>query len=240
MTADTSTVSVELAAGQLVEAEVRRSPRARVTRIQLGPDRPLLVIVPDGATDDFAVEALLSKRSWLRRKLQEVARTASAPDVLGLNRPGVVWRRGNPVPVRPSHTRFARLREGILQVPESPDEARRAMQRWYRREAAQYLRCIVDAESSRLGYRPTAIAVRDQRTRWGSCSAAGTLSLNWRLFLMPEDVARYVVVHELIHLRIPNHSKLFWRTLTTAFPDWQRHSRWLRDHGNELRRYMAV
>jgi predicted metal-dependent hydrolase len=230
-------VSVELADGELVEAEVKRSPRARVTRIQLGADRPLRIIVPDGASDEFAIEALLSKRSWVRRKLDEVARTTSAPDALGLSRPGIVCRHGEAVPIRPAGTRFARLNGGALEVPEDPEVARRAVERWYRREAGGYLRRLVEEEVERLGYGPTAVAIRDQRTRWGSCSAAGRLSLNWRLFLMPEDVARYVVVHELIHLRVPNHSKRFWRTLTATAPGWQRQARWLREHGDELRRY---
>jgi predicted metal-dependent hydrolase len=231
---------VELGDGELVVAEVKRSPRARVTRIQLGADRPLRIIVPEGVSDQFAIEALLAKRTWVRRKLEEVARTTSAPDALGLSAPGIVWRHGEAIPIRPAGTRFARLKDGVLEVPEDPEAARRAVERWYRREAGRYLRRLVEAEAERLGYGPAAVAIRNQRTRWGSCSAAGTLSLNWRLYLVPEDVARYVVVHELIHLRIPNHSKRFWRTLTAAAPGWQRQARWLREHGDELRRYAVV
>ena len=72
----------------------------------------------------------------------------------------------------------------------------------------------------------------------GLVSHIGTISLNWRLFIAPDAVARYVVVHELVHLKVPNHSKLFWNTLAAASPGWQAHARWLRDHGNELRRYV--
>jgi predicted metal-dependent hydrolase len=81
------------------------------------------------------------------------------------------------------------------------------------------------------------VAIRDQKTRWGSCAASGTVSLNWRLLLVPEEVARYVTAHELIHLDVPNHSKAFWRALSAACPDWRAHSEWLRVHGDEIRRY---
>jgi predicted metal-dependent hydrolase len=232
----TSTVSFNLADGQLVEAEVQRSPRVRVTRIQLGVDRPLRVIVPDGASDDFAIEALISKRDWVRRKLREVATTA-ATGGLALDRPGVVWRHGVALPMRSADTPHARIRDGELEVPKDAAAVAGAVGRWYRRAAADYLRAVLAEEASRLGYEPASVAVRDQRTRWGSCSRAGAVSLNWRLFIAPEEVARYVAIHELVHLKVPNHSKLFWNTLAAASPGWQVQARWLRDHGNELRRY---
>lgn len=237
MTAASSTVSVELPTGELIEAEVRRSARVRVTRIQLGPDRPLRVVVPEGASDEYAAEALQAKSGWVQRKLRAVELTLSAPDTLRLNRPGVVWHAGRPLQVRPTATHFARQRGGVLEVPQDKEQARDALRRWYRREARTYLRGLVAEESERLGYEPARVLVRDQRTRWGSCSPSGALSLNWRLLLVPEMVARYVVVHELVHLRIPNHSKAFWRGLSVACPAWRSHAGWLREHGNELRRY---
>ena len=64
--------------------------------------------------------------------------------------------------------------------------------------------------------------------------------MNWRLLLVPEDIARYVVIHELVHTRIPNHSKAFWRQLGFASPDWQQQANWLKRHGDEIRRYVYV
>jgi predicted metal-dependent hydrolase len=231
---------LELPTGELIEAEVMRSPRARVTRIQLGPDRPLRVVVPEGASDEYAVEALRAKSGWVRGKLDEIARATSAPDALDLGRPGVVWRQGEPLPILLADTRVARTREAVLEIPIDREAARGALQRWYRREAGSYLRGLVSDEATRLDYEPSGVSIRDQRTRWGSCSRAGTVSLNWRLFIAPEEVARYVVVHELVHLQVPNHSKLFWRTLSAASPGWRAHARWLREHGNELRRYAVL
>ena len=78
------------------------------------------------------------------------------------------------------------------------------------------------------------ITIRDQRTRWGSCSARGTLSFNWRLMLAPPAVLDYVVVHELCHLTHMDHSKDFWALVESVCPDYRTHRKWLKEHGQEL------
>lgn len=235
MSVASSLVSVELPSGECVQAEVHRSPRVRVTRIQLGADRPLRVIVPDGASDEVAVDALRAKGDWVRSKLQVIEQAIERRAELGLSRSDVVWDAGEPVPVRLTATPFARRNGVVLEAPAAATTA--AVDRWYRRRAREYLGQLVGEESARLGRRPKRVVIRDQRTRWGSCSRHRELSLNWRLLLVPEDVARYVVVHELVHLGIPNHSKAFWRELGNACSDWQQASDWLRQHGDEVRHY---
>lgn len=80
----------------------------------------------------------------------------------------------------------------------------------------------------------TSVTVRDQKTRWGSCSSRGTLSFNYRLIFAPSAVLDYVVVHELCHLTHMNHSKEFWNMVGSVMPDYKVYRRWLRDHGQEL------
>lgn len=78
------------------------------------------------------------------------------------------------------------------------------------------------------------ITVRDQRTRWGSCSAKGNLNFNWRLILAPQEVLDYVVVHELAHRREMNHSHRFWSLVKMVLPDYERRRRWLKENGEAL------
>lgn len=78
------------------------------------------------------------------------------------------------------------------------------------------------------------ITIRDQKTRWGSCSAKGTLSFNWRLMLAPPAVLDYVVVHELCHLTHMDHSPAFWQAVAAVCPDYRIHRKWLKEHGHEL------
>lgn len=78
------------------------------------------------------------------------------------------------------------------------------------------------------------ISIRDQKTRWGSCSSNGTLSFNWRLMLAPPAILDYVVVHELCHLTYMNHSVSFWAAVEAVYPDYRNARKWLKEHGHEL------
>ena len=122
----------------------------------------------------------------------------------------------------------------LVVAGEDRDAAAGALERWYRREARRRLEDAVAEHAPRVGARPARIAVRDQRTRWGSCSRSGTLSFSWRLALAPPDVLEYVVVHELCHLHEHSHRPRFWRLVETHWPGWRTQAGWLREHGEEL------
>jgi len=106
-----------------------------------------------------------------------------------------------------------------------------------RREARTAITEVAEAEAVRLGVSYAGIQIRDQRTRWGSCSPRGTLTFNWRLVLAPHAVLDYVVVHELCHLREANHGPGFWRLVEQARPGYEVPRAWLRRHGHELLAY---
>ena len=103
-----------------------------------------------------------------------------------------------------------------------------------RRAARELVTMVLDDEAPAIGVEYRQVQIRDQRTRWGSCSSSGTLSFNWRLALAPFEVLDYIVVHELCHLREPNHSPRFWRLVASRRPAWRRHDAWLVRHGAEL------
>jgi predicted metal-dependent hydrolase len=103
-----------------------------------------------------------------------------------------------------------------------------------RRAARELVHMLVDEEKEALGVEVNRIQIRDQRTRWGSCSPGGNLSFNWRLVLAPFDVLDYVVVHEVCHLREPNHSRRFWRLVEARRPEWRQQKGWLDEYGPEL------
>ncbi len=84
------------------------------------------------------------------------------------------------------------------------------------------------------GHTVTAVTIRNQRTRWGSCTSTGRISLNWRLVQMPPSVRDYVLLHELMHLRVRNHSPRFWQQVARVCPQVNEARRWLREHGSSL------
>jgi len=135
--------------------------------------------------------------------------------VLSETRPWVEEQRRKQVP-----------RLGLERLTVSESEARLG--------ARELISALAEEEAERLGLGYRRIRIGDQRTRWGSCSSKGTLSFSWRLVLAPFEVLDYVVVHELCHLREPNHSARFWRLVASRRPDWRRQRDWLAAHGPEL------
>jgi len=183
---------------------------------------------------------------------------------IDLGRKGVVWLEGRPLVVERSgeERAVARvLKETVAEPPvvgtlfgadlspgpEPPGtllaggrrrkDSLEAIDRWYRREARLRIEEVTEFESERLDLHPKKISIRDQRTRWGSCSTSGTLSFNWRLVIGPEHALRYVVIHELVHIRHHDHSRKFWAALTEALPDWKYSAIWLRSNERALTAY---
>ena len=105
--------------------------------------------------------------------------------------------------------------------------------------ARKLVSALAEEEAERLGVAYRRIRIGAQRTLWGSCSPGGTLSFNWRLVLAPAEVLDYVVVHELCHLRVPNHSRRFWELVEWRRPHWREQRDWLRGHGPELLAFRA-
>jgi predicted metal-dependent hydrolase len=224
--------------GHVVVVHVRESRRARTLRLVVARGRPPEVVVPArsrrGAIDAF----LHSHRGWLADKLAAQRALDQQPRVLP-GRPGVVCVAGEPVPVvhEPAGRSRVELEGATLVVRGAPTDVDAAVDRWYRGEARRRLAEAVERYAPVLDVEVAAISVRDQRTRWGSCSRNGRLSFSWRLVLAPSPVLTYVVQHELCHLREFNHSPAFWRLVESIRPDWRDPVRWLREHGHELHTY---
>lgn len=106
-----------------------------------------------------------------------------------------------------------------------------------RREARERIALIAQSEARALGVAYTRLTLRDQRSRWGSCSSKGSLSFNWRLVLAPHDVLDYVVVHEICHLRELHHGPAFWKLVESRRPGYRESKQWLDDHGWEILAY---
>jgi predicted metal-dependent hydrolase len=225
--------------GSEVELQVRRSARARRARIQVAPGKPAEVVVPERMSEREIDRVIREHRGWIAEKLAWARAEAARTPELGLDRPGVVWLTGSPVHVelRGSGRAVAKLIGGRLRVDGPAEAAGAAISRWYRREARLRLTRATSREAEALGVEPARISIRDPRTRWGSCSAAGAISYSWRLVICPEPVLDYVVVHELCHLRVHDHSGAFWRLLSAVRPRWREQADWLRRHGAQIGDY---
>ena len=208
---------------------IRRSPRARRIRVCVDPHAGVEVVLPQRATKREAQQAVAELRPWIDRRLHE-ARAArlrlEAP-------PGTVPFLGAHLRLRYDADRSrAHRKQDELHLPAT--DAQAALERWYRAEARRQIEPRLDDATTRLERRYTKLSIRNQRTRWGSCSSTGAMSFNWRLMLAPEHVVDYVVWHEACHLVVMDHSQRFWGLVERHVPGYREPRRWLRQNGAAL------
>jgi predicted metal-dependent hydrolase len=224
--------------GLKVSYALRRSRRARWMRAEFTPDAGLVVVLPERESEGKVADFLRRHRRWLLRGLRRAARLAEWPPPTlahGTTVPYLGRRLRLDLNIGPA--RVGRLGDAlIVHLPRRTRAAARAALRdWYAREAARELGDRARALAARLGLSFRKVAIRDQKRRWGSCSTSGTLSFNWRLLLMPEAVADYLVAHEVAHLAVPDHSAKFWAKVAEACPAWRESERWLKRLGAAVR-----
>ena len=124
----------------------------------------------------------------------------------------------------------------VLSVPYQADYGYKKdeMEKWYRREALRVISHKAEMFAKMLQVTFANIRIKDQKTRWGSCSSKGNLNFNWRILMAPEPVCDYVVIHELCHLIHMDHSEAFWQQVKEACPGYLQYRGWLRQNGNLL------
>jgi predicted metal-dependent hydrolase len=208
---------------------VRRSPRAQRVRVTVDGTGAVEVVLPACAADRRAAEAVRELRPWIERRRRAAARAAAEV----ARAPGTVPYLGEALHLVPQRGRTRAHRRGAALLVPAADTAA-ALERWYRRQARAEIAARLGAATARAGTRYRGLTIRGQKTRWGSCSASGAMSFNWRLLLAPEPVLDYVVEHEVCHLEVMDHSPRFWRLLESRVPDWRRHAAWLRRYGATL------
>jgi hypothetical protein len=214
----------------LLSYRVRRSDRARRVRVTVDRGGVVEVVLPPRAPERAAEEAVRELRPWIDRRLAEVGRQQAAVLARGETLPYL--GQNLRVQAEPGRSRVTR-RADMLLVPLGPQRLA-AIERWYRQRARAEIQPRIDRACAVAGLSYARLSIRDQRTRWGSCSRAGTLSFNWRLLLAPETVLDYVIWHEICHLAVMDHSPRFWALVAHYCPDHRAHAAWLRRNSATL------
>ena len=221
--------------GHDVAYRVRRSARARHAAVHLHPRRGIEVVLPANAPETDAAALLHEKRAWLERHAADVHRAGRAvPPRTGAQLPyRGHWRRLSISAAGRAAKSQVSLGPGPdalrATVPDPGDEAavQRLLTTWYRARAREHLLASVARIHDPADGRVRRLSVRDQDSRWGSCSSTGGLNFNWRLVMAPPPVLDAVVAHELVHLTQLDHSREFWDRLDARFPRHLACRRWL-------------
>ena len=129
---------------------------------------------------------------------------------------------------------FIALVPDFMPVEEQSQCLRKLMIGWYKEHAMESIKERIEAYSGKMNVTPSKVQVKDQKRVWGSCSAGGAIYMNWRLVLAPLPIIDYVVVHELAHLVVRDHSPRFWRLVASVLPDYKERVKWLKENGHIL------
>lgn len=228
-------LQVELQSGR-VQVLVKRNAAARRFVLRLSRDGAgFTLTLPPRHSLASAQAFLLQSIAWMEKTLSRFE--APVPLADGASIP----LRGRPMRISGTASLRGQLKvdedAATLHVPGGPSHLRRRLVDWLKAQALQDLSARSRHYASEMGCSYKRITVRDQKSRWGSCAADGSLSYSWRLVLAPPHVLDYVAAHEVAHLLEMNHGPRFWRLVLTHCRDARAAKQWLKANGHSLHRY---
>jgi predicted metal-dependent hydrolase len=197
--------------------------------LRLQADGSARVTLPRRGNYSAARQFVLQNIHWLERRLTQRAHHATA---------ACTWKDGTKIFFRGEEVALSRIEqdglcviqiaEETLTCPSSTRDLRPIVEGHFRQLAARELPARLLELAGLHGFAVRRISIRNQRSRWGSCSVRGTISLNWRLIQTPPFVSDYILLHELAHLTHMNHSKRYWAEVGRLCPDWREAEAWLK------------
>ena len=210
--------------------------RRKTIALVVERDGGLTVRAPLRMTDTHIREFVDSHRDWIVKN-QAKARLHAPPPPKKFTDGETFLYLGKSLPlsiVRAQRPALTLERSGFRLAKSFLPKAEQVFIRWYKKQALEVFTERVEMLGKRYGFNYQKIRISSARTRWGSCSARGTLSFTWRLVMAPLEIVDYVVIHELVHTEIKNHSKVFWKRIGEILPDHKTRIRWLKQNGKFL------
>ena len=215
--------------------KIVRSYRRTIALI-ITPDARLIVRAPLRAPAAMIDQVVREKSGWIRKKISEMKGRPQAA-VHAYEEGEIFWFLGRPYPLHIVDDPGAGIRRtDRLVIPRTikPD-IRSGIHHWYMTEAHKEIHSRCMWFSMMTSYSPVSVRITDARQRWGSCNHQGGLNFSWRLIQAPLSIVDYVIVHELVHLRQPDHSPKFWAKVEALMPDYKPRREWLRENERLLR-----
>jgi predicted metal-dependent hydrolase len=215
--------------------KIIRSSR-RTIALEINPDATLIVRAPHRVSKSSIEEMIQQKSVWILRKFDEMKQRPPSPcHEYTEGETFLFFGRSYPLQiVKTGKTSIERSDRLYVPAALLPD-IRNQLKCWYREEAHKEIQARCMWFSMKTGHVPTSISITDARQRWGSCTHKGGLNFSWRLIQAPPEIVDYVVVHELVHISQPDHSRKFWNKVREILPDYERRRKWLRENERLLK-----
>lgn len=217
---------------QEIPLKYKPNPRAKRLSLRLSSkERSLVLTIPPRTTASHIRDFLKQCSPWVEKQMGNLVKPVFIEPGMDVTLHGEVFHcRVDPLRRKPSLCDVTRT----LRLP--PQCLEEDLYKFFKKIAEEILPAYVLSAAETLGQRVEKITIRDQKSRWGSCSGRKTISLSWRLILAPPEVAHYVCVHEAAHLLHMNHSSAFWKAVGGICPNYRTHQKWLKINGPSLMR----
>lgn len=222
---------------------VRVNRRARQVRVTVSHAGEVMVTVPRPVPEWAVQELLQHHHDWIAARLQELQQRLAAlpayqglqPDLIHLRAVGQQWPVEYGAALGRKQWRESASPRCLQLRPQAHEAtARGVLQGWLQSRARQILPAWLEKVGESLGLEFNGVTIRAQKTRWGSCSSRGRINLNRNLLFLPAELVEYLLIHELCHLREPNHSPRYWRLVEQVLPDYRQRDRALRVAVNDV------
>ncbi|MCP5080681.1 MAG: M48 family metallopeptidase [Alphaproteobacteria bacterium] len=221
----------------------KRNAQARRIILRMNPKgEGVLLTVPPGTTQREALSFAMSQKAWIAARLKRTPDTVGFADGIQLPLRGSLHSVCHKqVPRRTVWSVEANEPDALptLYVSGRIEHLPRRLKDWLKAQARADLTEATEHYAREMGLKYSRMSIRDQSSRWGSCSSTGALSYSWRLILAPANVLDYVAAHEVAHLAEMNHGPAFWRLVERHCPQTKSARHWLKQHGRDLHRYGA-
>lgn len=213
---------------------IRRSTR-RTVALSVKSDNRIVVLAPYFASASSVIAFVKRSEPWVQKRITaNTVKTAQIP-VLHYVAGDIVHYLGRPYELVEGTLATLRMKDTTIIIPNtSASEIHRKLNRWYKTRAADIFLDRLSLYEPRVGQQHAKLRLSSAKTRWGSCTTTGTISLRWTLIMAPLSVIDYVVVHELCHLVHMDHSRSFWKLVKSIYPDYHAAVQWLKLHGQTL------
>ena len=203
----------------------------------------IIVCCPLKTPFAYIEKLLLEKEKWIVQKLAEIREKQVTVREKSFASGDVFYYLGHPYKfkiIENNTTKKPKVHfeedQIIIEVSdiEDTEKIKTLLKNWYISKARAIMEQRIRLYSTDVGVSPKKVVIREQKTRWGSCSSKGNINLNWKLIMSPLPVLDYVVIHELCHMKEMNHSDNFWKNVQSIMPDYKVYRKWLKDNGYTL------
>lgn len=228
--------TLKLNNGHEIIVHFKKLKQSKHMKLRIGKDgKSIIITMPLKQSYKNAHQFALNANDWIIQNLEK----APCGKSFQINGDIPIFGKKTILKIAPPRTKMALVKnenEQVLIIPSKPENFSEKTKSSLKKLAFEAAQTHLQIFEPKLSKNPNKIRITDTKSRWGSCSYDGTISLCWRLVLASPDVFHYVIAHELAHLKEMNHSPNFWAEVARLFPDYKIHQKWLKQNGAMLHR----